>query len=181
MRTLIPPRRQPSTGFTLIELMIALAVLLFGVASLAGLQSASIKGTANAYRTGVAISLAQDSMERLMRLPYILPQVNPNGPCTIHSDIDPTTMGIWPPDDPAGPQNLGFPTDGVGAFVNALGTTDPAGGPVMFERSHHTVFTDANGRALQMWVRVTWSDPQDGKRHGVTITGARRCGRYDAI
>jgi prepilin-type N-terminal cleavage/methylation domain-containing protein len=57
-------------GLTLIEVLAAVAILSFGLLAVATMQGSSIKGNSQAIGTTEAITLAQDKVEELMRLPY---------------------------------------------------------------------------------------------------------------
>jgi len=61
--------RKPS-GFTLIEVVIAMCLLAFAILGLAQLQIVAIRGNAFASRITTASTLAQDSLEQLVALPY---------------------------------------------------------------------------------------------------------------
>ncbi|MBA4392327.1 MAG: hypothetical protein C0407_02125 [Desulfobacca sp.] len=52
-------------GFSLVEFMIAIAILAVGLLALVGLQSTSIKGNAKSKNLNSAISLAEKKMEEL--------------------------------------------------------------------------------------------------------------------
>jgi len=56
-------------GFTLVELMIAAVVLAVGILGLIGLQVAAINGNLSANEMTTAVTLAQDEIEQLKRLP----------------------------------------------------------------------------------------------------------------
>ena len=57
-------------GLTLIEILAAIAILAFGLLAVATMQASSIKGNSQAIDTTEAMTLAQDKVEELMRLPY---------------------------------------------------------------------------------------------------------------
>ena len=57
-------------GLTLLEVLAAVAILSFGLLAVATMQGSSIKGNSQAIGTTEAITLAQDKLEKLMRLPY---------------------------------------------------------------------------------------------------------------
>jgi type IV pilus assembly protein PilV len=67
-------KRQPQLasngGFTLIELLIALVVLSIGLTALAGIQVSAIKGNAFSKRMTTAVSIADQTIERLKNAPY---------------------------------------------------------------------------------------------------------------
>ncbi|MBW2108170.1 MAG: prepilin-type N-terminal cleavage/methylation domain-containing protein [Deltaproteobacteria bacterium] len=57
-------------GFSLVELLIAMAILAIGLLALADMQIASIKGNSFSGATTDATTLAQDRLEQLMTLTY---------------------------------------------------------------------------------------------------------------
>jgi len=65
-------------GFTLIEVMITLAIFSIGILAIAGLQISSINGNSSARIQTEATTLAVERLERLVALPYD------------HSDLDPS-------------------------------------------------------------------------------------------
>lgn len=170
--TLISSRR--ARGFTLIELLIAMAVLLIGLLSLWSLHSAAIISNANAHRLGIATTLADDMLEMLSTETYALNQTS--------SAIDPTGAcgGTFPSADDDGLDDLPCGFDGAGVQVNGMGETTSNTGPVMFLRTYHVadVGTATAARALIL-VRVTYGDPNTGKRHGVTLGTVRAMDRYN--
>lgn len=57
-------------GFTIIEVVIAMAIFAIGVLAVASLQVATIKGNSSARKTTDAITLAEDRLETMMNSPY---------------------------------------------------------------------------------------------------------------
>jgi prepilin-type N-terminal cleavage/methylation domain-containing protein len=57
-------------GFTLLEVLAAIAILSFGLLAVATMQGSSIKGNSQAIGTTEGITVAQDQIEKLLRLPY---------------------------------------------------------------------------------------------------------------
>ncbi len=55
-----------NSGFTLIEVMIALVILLIGILSLYGMQITSIKGNSAANQVTTASTLALDQIEQIL-------------------------------------------------------------------------------------------------------------------
>lgn len=163
------------SGFSLIELMIAMVVLLIGLLALWGLHSAAISSNANAYRLGIATILAQDGIEQLMEETFLATYANP--------DLDTTICGgAFPPVVQDGLEDLPCALDGAGVRVNGLGNTDATQGPVIFLRTYHVeqVSTSTNARLL-IRIRVTYQDPHTRKRHGVTMGTTRMSDSYDPM
>jgi len=63
-------------GFTLIEVLIAVAIFAIGILAIAGLQIKSINLNASARLQSEATTAAVDCMERLMSLPYEHPDLD---------------------------------------------------------------------------------------------------------
>lgn len=53
------------SGFTLLEIMVAIVVLSLGLLGLAGLQAASLRNNQNAYYRGIATQQAYDMADRI--------------------------------------------------------------------------------------------------------------------
>jgi prepilin-type N-terminal cleavage/methylation domain-containing protein len=168
------PYRSAEAGFTLIEMLIAMAVLVIGLVSLWSLHSYAIAANANSYRLGISTMLAQDGMEKLMAETFIANYTNP--------DLDPALYGTYPAATVDGLENLTGFLDGVGVRVNGLGNTDTSQGPMIYLRTFHVQFVDiAATDQLLIRVRVTYDDPHTVKRHGVTIATTRLHDRYDPM
>ncbi len=58
------------SGFTLLEVIIAISILTFGILAVGAMQSAALRGDSFAYGRTSASTLAQDKLEYLMALPY---------------------------------------------------------------------------------------------------------------
>lgn len=63
-------------GFTLIEVLIAVAIFAIGILAIAGLQIKSINLNSAARMQSEATTAAVDCMERLMSLPYEHPDLD---------------------------------------------------------------------------------------------------------
>jgi prepilin-type N-terminal cleavage/methylation domain-containing protein len=68
MQNTSPPARE--AGFTLLEVIVAIAILTVGLLAVGAMQTSAIGGNLSAYRTSEAVTLAQDRMERLLFTPY---------------------------------------------------------------------------------------------------------------
>jgi prepilin-type N-terminal cleavage/methylation domain-containing protein len=64
-------------GFTLIEIMIAVAVISIGLLALGGLQVSLVRGNAFSQRMTAAISVAEQTMEQIKKTPYAAIQSEP--------------------------------------------------------------------------------------------------------
>lgn len=59
-----------SAGFTLLEVLIAMFILAFGLLAIAQMQVTAIRGNAFSNRTTTALTLAQDKIEELSGLSF---------------------------------------------------------------------------------------------------------------
>ena len=83
-------------GFTLIEVLIVIAIFSIGLLAVAAMQMTSTKGNASARRITEATALAENQIENLMQLPYDHADLNPannthggpQGPYTVNWDAD---------------------------------------------------------------------------------------------
>jgi len=57
-------------GFTLLEVIIAISILTFGILAVGAMQGAALRGNNFAYGRTSASTLAQDALEDLMALSY---------------------------------------------------------------------------------------------------------------
>jgi type IV pilus assembly protein PilV len=64
-------------GFTLIEVLIVIAIFSIGILAVAAMQMTSVKGNASARRISEATALAESRIERLLELPYDHDDLNP--------------------------------------------------------------------------------------------------------
>jgi prepilin-type N-terminal cleavage/methylation domain-containing protein len=160
-------------GFTLIELLIAMVVMTFGLLALWALHAASIEATARSYRLGIATTLAQDAMEKLMSETFIA-----NDPAGTNPDLAP--MALYPNADADGLDDLPGAIDGVNVRVNSLGSPNTAFGPAMFLRTYHSQFVGTETDRILLRVRVTYYDDAY-RRHGVTLAATRLVNRYDPL
>ena len=64
-------------GFTLLEVLIVMAIFSIGILAVAAMQMTSTKGNASARRMTEATALAENQIENLMQLPYDHADLNP--------------------------------------------------------------------------------------------------------
>jgi len=63
-------KRSKGEGFTLLEVIVAIAILTFGILAVASMQISSIRGNSFAGGVTEGTTWAGDQVERLMALPY---------------------------------------------------------------------------------------------------------------
>ena len=99
-----PKRREG--GFTLIEVMVAIAILSFGILAVATMQTSAMRANFRGYRVTEATTLAQDRIEYLITQPFDdlvagLDQADPD-PDNPRSDITYDVVQFMvDPDDPS--------------------------------------------------------------------------------
>lgn len=94
--------RRGSEGVTLVELLIALALLAFILLGIAPLFIASVKSNYSANEYTSVHNLSRDRLEQLMNLPFndaqLAPGVHPNDlPPTLPSPLPPTPSAVVSP------------------------------------------------------------------------------------
>jgi len=82
-------------GFTIVEVMIGMAIFIIGYLAVGSMQLMAIRGDASARKVTEAASLAADRMETLLVLPY--DNIASGGPVaegayTISWQVDPGTL-----------------------------------------------------------------------------------------
>ena len=146
-------RSSTTSGFTLIEVMVALAILGFGLLTLAAMQlNAMTQGSAGRH-TGDASSIARSYLEQIHRLDWAT--------LTAARDNGPWTDTFWP---------------NAPSTVNV--TVDvPGGGATATEHTYNLTWnvTDINACLRDVEVRVSWSE--DGRSTPKNLTLATR--RYN--
>jgi prepilin-type N-terminal cleavage/methylation domain-containing protein len=84
-------RKGREAGFTLLEIIVAISILTFGILAVASMQSAAIRGNQLGYRLTEGSTLAQDRLEFLLSKPYNDPLLNTG---TGKGDPDPGGTGL---------------------------------------------------------------------------------------
>ena len=78
-------------GFTLLEIIVAISILTFGILAVASMQSAAIRGNQLGYRLTEGSTLAQDRLQFLLTKAYNDPHLNKG---TDKADPDPGGTGL---------------------------------------------------------------------------------------
>jgi prepilin-type N-terminal cleavage/methylation domain-containing protein len=150
------PRR--TEGFTLIEVMVTLGILAFGLLTLAVMQLQALRQGSQGRHTGDGSAIARSHLEQASRLPW-----------TVLDAAE--AAGTW-----VAPAWAGAPDTTV--------DVDRPGGGSATENSYtvHWRVTDVGGPPVclrDVEVRVTWTDPGPSaqKTH---VLGTRRYNQGDA-
>ena len=81
-------RRHPQSGFNLIEVMVALGILAFGILAIATMQESSLLASSRAYNITDGTCVAMDQMESLVSMAFTDPRLNDTNGAF---DVYPTT------------------------------------------------------------------------------------------
>jgi type II secretory pathway pseudopilin PulG len=103
-------------GFSLVEAMVALAIMIFMLAALSQLMHSTIQTNRQARRLTAAVHLAQDRMERLKGGGYAALANGSDGPLTEGNETTGTGLIFarsWTVTDNAGPPPPGTPPNGT--------------------------------------------------------------------
>jgi prepilin-type N-terminal cleavage/methylation domain-containing protein len=65
-----PSKSNMASGFTLIEILIAISILSIGLLAVASMQVSAIRGNSHARHVTEGVTLAQDKLEELLYLSY---------------------------------------------------------------------------------------------------------------
>jgi type IV pilus assembly protein PilV len=144
---MIKPYFKKQDGFSLLEVLIALVILAIGLLAVAQMQITAIKS--NAYGSGMtsASSLASNTIERLMALPFTDPALLPT---------------IAPP--PA-PDVTNGTTDGIGLVEGGVNNQG-------YTRVYWVQGDTPRAGLSQITVRVVWTD-SNGMTRNVTMVTQR--------
>jgi prepilin-type N-terminal cleavage/methylation domain-containing protein len=148
-------------GFTLVEVLIASALLGLSLVVMFGFHSQAVRANMNAHRLTDCTYLAQTQMERMLAMDWTSSN-RPTDMTDAHGP-DPMTMDMW--------ANLESPT--LPTSVNSANTTDPSQGPLLYTVTWDVEDMDAEETWVRMRVRCTYPDSQFATWHGTTISSYR--------
>lgn len=161
-------RKANSAGYTLIEVMLASAILGFGLLGLYALQNTSTAYGGLSAKMTTCRMLAQQQMEYLQGLPW--------GP----DDSLPTDLTVTASDPTTASKPLAFlahPTGTAGVApspITGIGTSSVSDGPRSYYRTWDVSYPfTGDSHILQIKVRCIFYDSMGGKPHGVTISSFR--------
>lgn len=83
-----------SQGFTLIEVLIAMAIFSIGILGVAAMQTSSTRGNSAAGRVTSNVTWAADRLETLMALPYTHADLSAGNHSVAAGNLTTTTDGI---------------------------------------------------------------------------------------
>lgn len=159
-----PRRGRSRGGFTLLETMIATALLGFSLIVMFGFHAQAVRSNQHARRMTACTYLAQSQMERLLTLQW--------DSTTRHSDlqdtmVDPTTAAApWAYLEH--PSSGGAPTP-----VNASENTNTAYGQSIYYVTWDIEDMDTAGTWARIRVRCQYDDQAFNTWHGTTISSYR--------
>lgn len=152
-------RRSARTGFTLVEVMVASALLGASLIVMFGFHAQAVRSNMNARRLTDCTYLAQTQIERMQAVDW----TNTSQPTSLtDGGMTDTDYDMW------GPLEWS-----AGSAVNAANTTDPALGPLMYTVSWDITPMDADSTWMRLRVRCTFEDPSMGFYHGTTVSSYR--------
>jgi len=158
-------KKKPS-GFTMLEVMLSIVILLVGVLALSSLQTTSVGANYTSHRMTVATMLAQDKLEELKTLAWNDPQLSDTQDnFTVDADSDGAADNFdWtqtPDHDNA---------DGPGGIANPI---DENGNPLpgtLATQGYYRFWNVADSvpaaKMKTISVRVQW---QEKRAHSVTL------------
>jgi prepilin-type N-terminal cleavage/methylation domain-containing protein len=158
MSVLVARRR--TAGFTLIEVLVASALLGMSLVVMFGFHSQAVRSNMNAHRLTDCTYLAQTQMERLLSMDW---QQGARPTDLNDGGVDASTLTMW--------ANLEQPATPV--IVNAANNTDPALGPTLYSVTWDVTDMDANETWVRLRVRCTYPDSAFNTFHGTTISSYR--------
>lgn len=146
----ISGKKQSQAGFTLIELMIALVVLAFGILGFLFLQGRAVQGRVFGREMSRATFVAQSNMEELLSMDFT------------HSLL---SQGAHPTAGEGG-------TDALGTGTLVL--TEPLGNFNYYTNWVIPALTNSNVKTIQMTVTWQYKDPDLGlQQKTLTLTTAK--------
>ena len=153
-----PLRTRRQAGFTLIEVMVASALLGASLIVMFGFHAQAVRSNMNARRLTDCTYLAQTQMERLQAVDW----TSTSQPTSLEdAGMDDASYTLW--------NSL---EQGSGTTVNAANSTDSTLGPLMYTLSWDVQPMDTNETWVRLRVRCTWDDPS-GLYPGTTISSYR--------
>ena len=156
------------SGFTLIEILIAIAILAFGLLAVATMQVTGIRTNARANGLSQGLTLAQDKVEELMSLPFNhadLTDTQDDGGSLTNQDTD--QNGIDDDDE-------GSAVDGISNFgLNQTGgAADRSETDGRYTVSWNVAVNQPATNSMTVRVIVTWAERGGTKRIAIDFIRA---------
>ena len=152
-------------GFTLIEVMIASAILGLSLVVMFGFHSQAVRSNMNAHRMTDCTYLAQSQLEQLLAEDWT--QSASPADLVDLGGTDPATMGTW--DD--------LEHTPTNKYVNAAYDTDVSHGPLIYQVSWDVEGMGGSAATGDDWmrlrVRCRYPDSQFSTFHAATISSYR--------
>jgi Tfp pilus assembly protein PilV len=150
------------SGFTMVEVVIASALLGFSLIVMFGFHSQALRSNMNARRLTDCTYLAQTQMETLLSMDWTATS-RPTD-LTDGGTVDAETAGMY--------ADLEWPTAPV--KVSATGSTvGTALSPALYTVTWDVEDMDANATWVRLRVRCTYDDATFGSQQGTTISSYR--------
>jgi len=153
-------RAAARAGFTMVEVMIASALLGFSLIVMFGFHSQALRSNMNARRLTECTYLAQTQMERLLAMDWTAAA---SAGDMSDAGMDASTAGMWD----ALERTVGSPV----TALNSTAETDVQ--PALYSVSWDITSMDDDETWVRLRVRCTYDDSAFSTRHGTTISSYR--------
>jgi prepilin-type N-terminal cleavage/methylation domain-containing protein len=164
METLLSTKRRRKSGFSILEVIIAITVLVIGLSAMAGLVAQSLSGTERARYMAVATTLTSEKLEDLNRWPRVDPHVGAGG--SLSSDAAVGSLNYF--DDIDMSSGNGQISETVAITGGFSSVAHKSTGEIT---TTNTAAPTGNGTVA---FHRRWLIEQDPAVNGVTLTGSRR-------
>lgn len=160
-----PRAKKNESGFSLVEVMIAICVLGVGLLAIASMQTGAINGNAEASGVSEAATLAEFQTETLMSLPYRFNLANDNqNPIDLQDTTGDGAAGLLYPFPDASPT---FDTANMGGWIAANPPDHQR--TINTEKQNYTIFwnvaTDSEiDNTKTIHLTVCWSENNLGRK-----------------
>jgi prepilin-type N-terminal cleavage/methylation domain-containing protein len=156
----LAPRRRRG-GFTLVEVLIATALLGFSLIVMFGFHAQAARSNQQARKITACTYLAQTQLEQLLALSW----TETNRPTELSSPLGDTTTSADPYSD--------LPHPGTIAEVNAADSTDATLGEPVYRVSWAVEEMDGEPTWLRVRIRCAFYDKRFATYRGTTISSYR--------
>ncbi|MBM4392184.1 MAG: prepilin-type N-terminal cleavage/methylation domain-containing protein [Deltaproteobacteria bacterium] len=159
--------RRARGGFTLVEVMVASAILGASLIVMFGFHSQAVRSNMNARRLTDCTYLAQTQMERVLAMDWTDGAGRPSD--IAEGYVDDASMALWDPLT----SNLGTDSDASPLKVNAAFEYTDDLGPTLYTITWDVEDMDDDGTWIRVRVRCTYDDAAFDTKHGTTISTYR--------